>query len=109
MLIRKGTYKGFDYSIMFADKGDWGEKKNTFYIQCDSSFSGDNTKTHHEALQQFMDKVDKFLNILPETEEKLLDALEDCLTWTGYEDCHLDRQKAALLIRGYMLKHDELA
>ena len=109
MKIRDDEYRGFKYTIHFAANGDWGAHLHNFYTECDSNFDGGFSKDIDVVDTAIKEVIDNFYSSLPETEEQLLDALENCLVWTGYEDCHLDRVAATQLIKGFMGSKRELA
>jgi len=102
--IKDCTYKGFDYQILFADRGDWGKHLNHFHTECEHNFTGDFGKTLEEVDKKIKLQIDNFLSTIPDTVEQLIEAIEDQLVWTDYEDCHLDTETTRHLITGFLKK-----
>lgn len=99
-------YKGHEYDIKFCDqKEDWREHKGMFHIEC-AIADGGFYPTYAEAEAKAKDNIDGFVARVPQTKQEWLDALDKCMVWTGYEECHLDEvmvwsllQKAALHLK----------
>jgi hypothetical protein len=101
MKIKDCEYKGFKYTILFANKGDWGNKLNHFYTESPHNFNGKYGKTLEEVDNNIKKDIDNFLDDSPKTIDDLIDRLENQLVWTGYEDCHLDRDTTKKLLQAY--------
>jgi hypothetical protein len=102
MKIKDCEYKGFKYTILFADRGDWGKHLNHFHTESPHNFTGGFALTLEEVDNNIKQQIDTFINTLPKTIDELLDQLEDQLVWTGYEDCHLDRDTTKRLLQAYI-------
>ena len=107
MLIGKYKYKGFDYEIHFTDKGDWRERKNHFYSKSANGFKTEYHKEFDACDIEFKAKVDEFLASSPKTVSELVKKLGDeCMVWSGYEDCEFNQQKAKILIEAFMASYE---
>ena len=88
------AYKGHEYKIIYCDPSkDWRAYKGMFHIDVAMGDSG-YYKTHEEAESMAKSIIDKFVANVPQTKEQWLSAIEDCMVWTGYEDCHIDHAMA---------------
>lgn len=85
------TYRGHGYRIEWCNPEDeWGEMAGKFHIQhlaIDDSGSFD---TYAEAVKVAEGRIDKFIETVPQTKEEWVEALTDCMVWTGYDYCELD-------------------
>ena len=70
MKIKDCEYKGFKYSIMFADKGDWREHINHFYTEAVGNFNGGFSKDLEEVDCKIKEDIDNFLSSLPSTDDE---------------------------------------
>jgi len=83
-------YKGHEYEIKFCDpQQDWREHKGMFHIEC-AIDDGGFYQTYAEAEAKAKSNIDNFTATIPQTKQEWLDAMDKCMVWTGYEDCHLD-------------------
>lgn len=83
-------HKGHEYKVVYCDPSkDWGEHKGMFHIDC---AIGNNQffSTYAEAESIAIKIIDEFTNEVPQTKAEWISAIEGCMVWTGYEDCHLD-------------------
>ena len=92
-------YKGHEYEIKFCNP------KGMFRVDCAIS-DGEFYPTYAEAEAKAKRNIDKFVKTVPQTKQAWLDAMDKCMVWTGYKDCHLDEamvwdllQKAALHLK----------
>lgn len=104
MKIKDCEYRGFKYSILFADRGDWGAHLHHFHTDCDSGFDGGFSKDLDIVDKQIKGQIDEFMDIVPSSLDDLVGKISEQLVWTGYEDCHLDEKTTALLIKAYVEK-----
>jgi hypothetical protein len=101
-------YKGHEYEINFCSPKEYtGEGKGRFRIEMAMPTGGFYYETYAEAEQKAISIIDKFIVDIPQTKEEWLKAMTNCMVWTGYEDCELDKdmvwsllQKAAKHLKG---------
>lgn len=101
MKIKDCEYRGFKYSIMFADMGDWRDKLNNFYTTCNSNFEGGFDKTLEVVEQRIKKQIDDFFSKIPTTREEWEEEIDKCLVWTGYEDAEIDHDRLFHLMELY--------
>lgn len=92
MKVKDITRHGIKAEIHLASHGDWGKYKNQFHIKDgsgDCSLDFGFCKTLDEIEQKFNDRIDRWYQTIPHTDEEWLDKLSECMNWTGYEECHL--------------------
>lgn len=59
-------------------------------------------KTPEEAVIDVKKQIDAFLVNTPKTYKELSEQLTENLTWTGYEDCHLDEKVVKILVNNFI-------
>lgn len=83
-------HKGHNYEVKLCNPAeDWGDASGLFRVECAVSCGGF-YQTYAEANAAAKSAIDKFVNSTPQTEQEWIDAVEKCMVWTGYEDCHID-------------------
>ena len=106
MEIDKIKYKNFDITVSY-NKDD---KSFHAYSLCGDSFDEYDGKrenfsnghaTPGQAVENVKLKIDKFIIIAPKTFEELAEQLTKALTWTGYEDCHLEPSIVKILVENF--------
>ena len=101
MKIEDFTYKGFTFEIDLAIGTDWGSMLNKFYVEKGHAFEIKEEETLVQLKKNITKEVDKWAATIPKTEEAWIDLLSDCMVWTGYEDCHIDKLKAMKVLEKY--------
>lgn len=105
MVISSNSHRGFEYTIHLTgnSKFDWGVYTNKFYAVCDTlSIETEYHSDHDSAAVEIHTRINEILDTAPKTLDDLLNSLEDCLVWTGYEDCHFNKKKAKILIEAFL-------
>ena len=59
-------------------------------------------KTEQEAIEDVKINIDKFMANTPKNYKELADELTKNLTWTGYEDCHLEQKTVEVLVSNFI-------
>ena len=94
----ENKYKGIGYTVKYCDPNkDWGDKRGLFYIDCPVHYSGYFTE-YLGAECSAKKLIDGFVGSVPQNDNEWLEAFEDCMVWTGYEQCHLDRDMVLSLL-----------
>lgn len=107
MKIKETEHNGFTINVTF------NESDNTFSASsiCGNShnkFDNDlNNFTHgyskpQEAIDDVIIKIENFLIDCPKTYKELANSLTRNLTWTGYEDCHLEESIVKVLVNNFI-------
>lgn len=87
-------YKGYEYEVKFCNPDeDWREHCGMFRIDCAIKDRG-YYPTYAEAIEKAKQNIDSFIKSIPKTKKEWIKALNDCLVWTGYEDCEIDEEMA---------------
>ena len=107
MKIKDKEYRGIKYAVMFADRGHWGDMKDCFYTECDNGFDGGHSPNIGNVVEAIEKAIDKWLDTPIKSESQALDALDDCMVWTGYENCHIDRDKALVVLRSFATQQNK--
>lgn len=85
-------YKGHKYEIEFCSPADdWREHAGLFRIVCAISNNGF-YPTYAEAVLAAQKIISDFVAYVPQTKLAWLEAMDNCMIWTDYESCHLDRE-----------------
>lgn len=102
MKVSDLNYRLFTYEIHLATGDGWGGYENTFYTKSTHPFRSDHYKTFEECKASYESQIDLFYDQRPNTMKDLLNGLEKCLVWSGYEDCNFDKKTAEILISSYI-------
>ena len=95
-------HNGMTYTISICNpKADWGNSKGKFTCRTPLVVSTSYYNTLEEAKRAINKKIDEWVDSNPTTIGQFVDLLEDCMIWTGYEDCELDREAAARVLRKF--------
>jgi hypothetical protein len=93
-------YKGHDFEIYFCNPSDeWGDAKGLFGINSAVGDSGEYYDTYKEAEKAAKFNINKFVEDIPQNEKQWINAIESCIVWTGYEDCHIDEAMAIEVLK----------
>ncbi len=93
-------YKKHEYEIKFHHPSqDWGDTKGLFSICSAAGDTGKYYRTHEEANKAAKEKIDEFLVGVPQNEKEWIEAIEDCMVRTGYEECHIDELMALEVLK----------
>ena len=93
-------YKKHEYKIKFCDPSqDWGDAKGLFMIYSAAGDTGKYYQTHEEADRAAKEKINEFLANVPQSAKGWIEAIEECMVWTGYEDCHIDELMALEVLK----------
>ena len=88
-------HKGHEYEVHFCDPSqDWGDAKGLFGIKSAAGDTGKYYPTYKEAQHAAKSKIDEIVADVPQGLEQWVEAIENCMVWTGYEDCHIDKDMA---------------
>ena len=98
MLVKEARHKGFSYQIML-NVGDWGEHTHMFRIDTEYGFKTGYYSSALEAEEAIRAAIDGFVNLSICSETDLFAELENCLIWTGYEDCNLNKDRALATVK----------
>jgi len=86
--------------IHLASEGNWQNYKNQFHIKnCDCGLDYGFAKTMDEIEETFASKTLEWLATIPQTDDEWMKKLDDCMNWTGYEQCNLSREQALSVLR----------
>ena len=95
-------YNGMTYTISICNpKVNWGDSKGKFTCRTPLVVSSSYYDTLNEAKRVINKKIDKWVDSNPTTIEQFVDLLENCMIWTDYEECELDRKEAARVLRKF--------
>jgi hypothetical protein len=98
----KAKYKGHEYEITWNDPAQGWEKGHgmgLFRVNV-AVASVEYQPTFEEAETIAKQKIDEFINAVPQTKAEWVAAFENAIVWDGYEDCHLDKDMVwALLLK----------
>ena len=103
MRVGTYTYKGLEYEMKLTV--GWETHANHFYATS-GPFSTDYYKTFDEADLEMKSYINNFIDNIPRDVDELVSKLSELLVWDGYEECHLDKDAAKILITNY-IEHDE--
>jgi hypothetical protein len=82
---------GHEYEIHFCSPKEYTrEGKGLFRIDMAMPTGGTYYKTYAEAEERAKSIIDKFVKEIPQTKKEWLEAMENCMVWSGYEECNLD-------------------
>lgn len=98
MSIYENKYKGIGYTVEYCDPNkDWGNKRGLFHIDC-PVYTNEYFSTYIDAELAAKKLIDGFVDNVPQNENEWFEAFEGCMVWTGYEQCHLDRDMVLSLL-----------
>ena len=93
------THRGMAYTVAICDpKAEWGDKKGKFHIDTELVINTGYYSSLAEAKLKVNQKIDAWRDSNPETLAGWLDLLEQCMVWSGYEDCDFDRDEAGKVL-----------
>ena len=92
-------YKKHTYEIQFCNPKDYtGKERGLFRIDMAMPTGGLCYTTYAEAEEKAKNIIDTFIEEIPQTKEQWLAVFENCMVWSGYEDCHLDENMVLCLL-----------
>jgi len=84
-------HQGHEYEINFCSPKEYtGKERGLFKIQMAIPTGGSYFKTYEDAEKKAISIIDKFVEEIPQTKKEWLEAMSNCMVWSGYEDCELD-------------------
>ena len=94
-------YKKHEYEIKFLTglSQDLDDAKGLFCICSAAGDTGKYYQTYKEANMAAKERIDEFLTNVPQSAKEWIDAIEDCMVWTGYEDCHINELMALEVLK----------
>jgi hypothetical protein len=108
-IIKEIEYKGYTISVkynketdMFSANSLLGNSHNKFDSKLKNFCHG--FETPKEAIDDVKTIVDEMLSKSYTSLDELANAITNNLTWTGYEDCHLESKVLKTLLDNYKPK-----
>jgi len=105
--IKKETYKNIEITCYFTERTNCfsaiskvGSSHNEFDTRLKNFCYGFETPV--KAIENCKTKIDEFLKIAPTSYKELAEQITNHLTWTGYEECHVDEQVLKLLVESFI-------
>ena len=93
------THRGISYTISICNPNDdWGDKKGKFHISTPLVISTGYYDSFEEAKKATNTAIDAWRNDNPSSINGWVEKIEQCMVWTGYEDCELDKNEVAKIL-----------
>lgn len=87
----KAKHKDFEYEITWNDPSQGWEADSAGKFRVNTTVASlpyfDN---YPQAVAAAKQAIDEFVQHVPQNKAEWCKAFEDCMVWTGYEDCHLN-------------------
>lgn len=100
--IQTITHNGMTYTVSICNpKADWGISKGKFTTNSSLVIRPGKYDSFEDAVSGINKLIDEWVDRNPTTIGEFVDLLEQCMVWTGYEDCELDRAEAMRVLRKF--------